>query len=68
MPFIDSSCIAQLLECFTRLKAAACQLNVRFTNFLNSRKHDDIGLAANKLYRQILLDGGLVALQTQYSQ
>jgi hypothetical protein len=36
--------------------------------FLNSRKYDDIGLAANKLYRQILLDGGLVALQTQYLQ
>ena len=32
--------------------------------FLNSSKYDDIGPAAAKPYRQFLLDGGLVALQT----
>jgi hypothetical protein len=67
LPFIDNSCIAQLDECFTRQKAAACLLCAFLPAVLNSRKYDEIGLAA-KLYRQILLDGGLVALQTQFLQ
>jgi hypothetical protein len=45
LPFIDSSFIAQLHECFTRQKAAACQLCAILPAFLNSRKYDDIGLA-----------------------
>jgi hypothetical protein len=53
-------------ERFTRQKAAACQLNAFLPAFLNNSKYDDIGLAAAKLYRQFLPDGGLVALKTQY--
>jgi hypothetical protein len=70
-PFIDSSILyrstAPVFHSSKSCCLLGCKLCAFLAAFLNSRKYDDIGLAA-KLYWEILLDGGLVALQTQYLQ